>query len=101
MRTRLRDLLIVDDFGLDALPSTPRRAVTFIVERHRAGSMIRSSNRGPYEWLATFADPVRAQAVTSQSGCSGCGLDLRVRPLRDEVPPNSRDEEGIHDRVPG
>ena len=32
-------------------------------ERHRAGSMIVTSNRGPDEWLATFADPVRAQSA--------------------------------------
>ncbi len=32
-------------------------------ERHRSGSMIITSNRGPDEWLAMFADPVRAQSA--------------------------------------
>jgi DNA replication protein DnaC len=58
------DVLIVDDFGLDAMDATESRdAYEIFTERHRAGSMIVTSNRGPDEWLATFADPVRAQAA--------------------------------------
>ena len=58
------DLLIVDDFGLDSMDAQESRdAHEIITERHRAGSMIVSSNRGPDEWLATFADPMRAQAA--------------------------------------
>ena len=58
------DLLIVDDFGLDAMEVTESRdAYEIFSERHRAGSMIVTSNRGPDEWLATFADPLRAQSA--------------------------------------
>jgi DNA replication protein DnaC len=58
------DLLIVDDFGLDAMDAVESRdAHEIFVERHRAGSMIVTSNRGPDEWLPTFADPVRAQSA--------------------------------------
>ena len=58
------DLLILDDFALDAMDSTESRdAYEILTERHRAGSMIVTSNRGPDEWLATFADPVRAQSA--------------------------------------
>jgi DNA replication protein DnaC len=58
------DLLIVDDFGLDALDPTESRDIyDLLIERHRAGSMIVTSNRGPDEWLATFADPLRAQSA--------------------------------------
>jgi DNA replication protein DnaC len=58
------DLLLVDDFGLDAMdPNESRDAYEIFTERHRAGSMIVTSNRGPDEWLATFADPVRAQSA--------------------------------------
>jgi DNA replication protein DnaC len=57
-------LLIVDDFGLDAMdPTESRDAYEIFRERHRAGSMIVTSNRGPDEWLATFADPLRAQSA--------------------------------------
>ena len=61
------DLLIVDDFGLDAMdPQESRDAYEIFTERHRAGSMIVTSNRGPDEWLATFADPVRAQSAVDR-----------------------------------
>lgn len=58
------DLLIVDDFGLDSMDGQESRDVyELLTERHRAGSMIVTSNRGPDEWLATFADPIRAQSA--------------------------------------
>lgn len=58
------DLLIVDDFGLDAMDAVESRdAYEILNERHRSGSMIMTSNRGPDEWHATFADPLRAQAA--------------------------------------
>ena len=58
------ELLIIDDFGLDALDATESRdAYEIFTERHRAGSIVVTSNRGPDEWLATFADPVRAQSA--------------------------------------
>ena len=57
------DLLIIDDFGLDAMDANSSRdAYEIMTERHQRGSIIVTSNRGPDEWLATFADPVRAQA---------------------------------------
>lgn len=58
------DLLIIDDFGLDPMDQNESRdAYEIFTERHRAGSMILTSNRGPDEWLATFADPIRAQSA--------------------------------------
>jgi len=58
------DVLLLDDFGLDAMdPVESRDIYEILTERHRAGSMIATSNRGPDEWLATFADPLRAQSA--------------------------------------
>jgi DNA replication protein DnaC len=58
------DLLLIDDFGLDAMdPVESRDAYEIFAERHRSGSMIVTSNRGPDEWLATFADPMRGQSA--------------------------------------
>jgi len=58
------DLLVVDDFGLDAMDAVESRdAYEIFTERHRSGSMIVTSNRGPDEWLATFADPMRGQSA--------------------------------------
>jgi DNA replication protein DnaC len=71
------DLLIVDDFGLDKMdPAESRDAYEIFTERHRAGSMIVTSNRGPDEWLATFADPMRAQSAIDRF--SGNAYDLVV-----------------------
>jgi len=57
-------LLIVDDFGLDSMNATESRdAYEIFTERHRSGSMVITSNRGPDEWLSTFADPIRAQSA--------------------------------------
>lgn len=58
------DVLILDDFGLDAMDAVESRDVhELFTERHRLGSIIITSNRGPDEWHATFADPIRAQAA--------------------------------------
>lgn len=61
------DLLIVDDVCLDAMDATESRDLyEILTERHRSGSMVLTSNRGPDEWLATFADPVRAQSAVDR-----------------------------------
>jgi len=58
------DLLILDDFALDAMDAVESRDVhELLTERSRSGSIIVTSNRGPDEWLPTFADPVRAQSA--------------------------------------
>jgi DNA replication protein DnaC len=58
------DVLLIDDFGVDAMAATEGRdAYEIFTEWHRAGTMIVTSNRGPDEWLATFAGPVRAQSA--------------------------------------
>jgi DNA replication protein DnaC len=58
------DLLVLDDFGLDALDAVASRdTYELLNERHRAGSIIVTSNSGPDEWLGTFADPLRAQSA--------------------------------------
>jgi DNA replication protein DnaC len=71
------DLLIVDDFALDNMDAVESRdAHEIITERHRAGSMIFTSNRGPDEWLAMFADPMRAQSAIDR--LTGNAYDLVI-----------------------
>ena len=61
------DLLLLDDFAIDVLdPTESRDLYEILTERHRAGSIIVTSNRGPDEWLSTFADPVRAQSAVDR-----------------------------------
>ncbi len=60
MRKLLRvDLLIVDDFALQALDAVDTADVyELIVERHRAAATVVTSNREPLEWLGYMADPL-------------------------------------------
>jgi DNA replication protein DnaC len=56
--------LLLDDFGLDAMDAQESRdPYELFLERHRTGLLVVTSTRGPDEWLATFADPVRAQSA--------------------------------------
>jgi len=71
------DLLVLDDFALDAMdPVESRDLYEILAERHRSGSIIVTSNRGPEEWLATFADPLRAQSAIDRF--TGNAYDLVV-----------------------
>ncbi len=65
MRKLLRvDLLILDDFALQALdPLDTSDVYDLIVERHRAASTVVTSNREPIEWLGQMADALLAQSA--------------------------------------
>ncbi len=85
------DLLILDDFGLDAMDAQESRdAHEIIVERHRAGSMIVTSNRGPDEWLATFADPIRAQAAIDRFTSNAYDLVIEGESYRARLKPGQK-----------
>lgn len=82
------DLLILDDFALDAMDPTESRDVyDIMIERHRAGSMIVTSNRGPDEWLATFADPVRAQSAIDRFTSTAYDLVIEGESYRRRLKP--------------
>ena len=83
------DLLIVDDFGLDAMTADESRdSFEIMTERHRAGSIIITSNRGPDEWLATFADPVRAQAAIDRFTSNAFDLVIDGESYRKRLKPS-------------
>ena len=85
------ELLIVDDFGLDAMDPTESRDVyEILTERHRAGSMIVTSNRGPDEWLATFADPMRAQSAIDRFTSNSYDLVIEGESYRPRLKPKLR-----------
>lgn len=89
------DLLIVDDFGLDAMDAQESRdAYEIMTERHRTGSMIVTSNRGPDEWLATFADPMRAQAAIDRFTSNAHDLVIDGESYRQRQKPSVAKSDG-------
>ena len=82
------DLLILDDFALDTLDATESRDLyDLLLERYRAGSIIVTSNRGPDEWLATFADPMRAQSAIDRFTSNAYDLVLDGESYRPRLKP--------------
>ena len=86
------DLLILDDFCLDAMDQQESRdAYEILTERQRAGSVIVTSNRGPDEWLATFADPLRAQSVIDRFANAAYDLVVDGESYRPRLKPTHKD----------
>lgn len=82
------DLLIVDDFALDTMdPIESRDVYEIIIERHRAGSMIFTSNRGPDEWLATFSDALLAQSAIDRFTGNAYDLVIEGESYRQRLKP--------------
>ena len=88
------DLLIIDDFGLDAMDAAESRdAYEILTERHRAGSVIITSNRGPDEWLSTFADPMRAQSAIDRFTGNAYDLVIEGESYRPRQKPRHTSDE--------
>jgi DNA replication protein DnaC len=82
------DLLILDDFAIDVLDSVESRDLyDLLLERYRTGSVIVTSNRGPDEWLATFADPVRAQSAIDRFTSNAYDLVIEGESYRPRLKP--------------
>jgi DNA replication protein DnaC len=82
------DLLILDDFAIDVLdPIESRDLYDLLLERYRTGSIVVTSNRGPDEWLATFADPVRAQSAIDRFTSNAYDLVIEGESYRPRLKP--------------
>jgi DNA replication protein DnaC len=82
------DLLILDDFAIDVLdPTESRDLYDLLLERYRTGSIVVTSNRGPDEWLATFADPVRAQSALDRFTSNAYDLVIDGESYRPRLKP--------------
>lgn len=82
------DVLILDDFALDIMQTDESRDIyEILLERHRAGSIIVTSNRGPDEWLAAFADPLRAQSAIDRFTSNAYDLLMEGDSYRSRLKP--------------
>lgn len=82
------DVLILDDFALDIMQTDESRDIyEILLERHRAGSIIITSNRGPDEWLAAFADPLRAQSAIDRFTSNAYDLLIEGDSYRSRLKP--------------
>jgi DNA replication protein DnaC len=87
------DLLILDDFAIDVLDATESRDLyEILTERHRTGSIVVTSNRGPDEWLATFADPLRAQSAIDRFTSNAYDLVIEGESYRPRLKPTRAPE---------
>jgi DNA replication protein DnaC len=83
------DLLLLDDFAMDAMDATESRDLyDILLERYRTSSTIVTSNRGPDEWLATFADPVRAQSAIDRFTSNAYDLVIEGESYRPRLKPS-------------
>ena len=82
------DLLILDDFAIDVIDAVESRDLyDLLLERYRIGSIVVTSNRGPDEWLATFADPVRAQSAIDRFTSNAYDLIIEGESYRPRLKP--------------
>jgi DNA replication protein DnaC len=84
------DVLILDDFGLrrlDAQQSSDFYEV--IVERHRRGSTIVTSNRTIEEWIPLFDDPILAQSALDRLAHNAHQVVIEGDSYRKQLRPKS------------
>ena len=102
MRKLIRvDVLIVDDFALQALDGLDTSDVyDLIVERHRAAATVVTSNREPIEWLAMMADALLAQSAIDRLKSAAHELVLDGESYRVHQKPTVSDPDEPLDPVP-
>jgi DNA replication protein DnaC len=82
------DLLILDDFAIDVIDGVESRDLyDLLLQRYRTGSIVVTSNRGPDEWLATFADSVRAQSAIDRFTSNAYDLVIEGESYRPRLKP--------------
>jgi len=82
------DLLILDDFALQAMDSLETADFyELVVERHQRGSTLITSNRDPSEWIAVMSDPLLAQSAIDRLVASSYELVVEGQSYRRQQRP--------------
>jgi len=85
-RIHKSDLLIVDDFGLQALDTHARQVLMEIVEnRHQKSSIIITSQIPVAEWHQLIGEPTIADAILDRLVHSSHRIDLEGNSLRKNI----------------
>lgn len=84
------DLLILDDFALQAMDATATSDFyELVVERHHKTSTIITSNREPAEWIAVMADTLLAQSAVDRLVSTSYELVVERRVLPPPATPHN------------
>jgi DNA replication protein DnaC len=95
------ELLIIDDFCLQALDATETADFyELVVERHQRAATIVTSNRSPDEWLALMADPLLAQSAVDRLTSTAHELIVEGESYRRRQRPTSQPRRGPADDAP-
>jgi len=85
------ELLIIDDFGLQAL--TDEQAGDFyevVIERYGRASMVITSNRDVHEWMALFTDAIMANSALDRIAHNAHQLIIEGESYRRKKEPERR-----------
>lgn len=94
------DLLIIDDFALQALDATETTDFyEIVVERHLKTSTLITSNRHPDEWLAALADPLLAQSAIDRLQSAAWELIVEGESYRRRQKPTLTPTDGPHHKT--
>jgi DNA replication protein DnaC len=84
------DLLLLDDFALHPLDVTETNDFyELVVERHRHGATVITSNRDPSEFLAQMADPLLAQSAIDRVQSAAYELVIEGESYRKRQKPHT------------
>ena len=83
------DLLILDDLGLHRL--TPQQSADLyelILNRHRASSLVITSNRAVDEWLSLFDDPILGNSALDHLANASYQIVIEGASYRERLSPH-------------
>ena len=90
------DLLVIDDFGLRALPPTGASDLYDVIDgRYERGSIIVTSNRAPSEWHEWLHDPLLASAALDRLGHDAHVLTVSGKSFRRPFKTSSKEAPSV------